>query len=131
MQLITGLIITELTPGIFSTDNSLNFKHKENTFIAFEIERLIPHMLSTQGPKMAVADVNGDRLDDLFIGGAKGQAGVLFIQNQSGGFNRSDQKVFEIDSAAEDTNSAFFDANQDGFIDLLVVSGGQEFEGKF
>jgi hypothetical protein len=121
----------ELTPGIFSTDNSLNFKHKENTFIAFEIERLIPHMLSNQGPKMAVADVNGDRLDDLFIGGAKGQAGVLFIQDRSGGFNRSDQKVFEIDSAAEDTNSAFFDANQDGFIDLLVVSGSQETEGSF
>lgn len=117
--------------GLLTTESSLNFTHKENTFIAFEIERLIPHMLSTQGPKMSVADVNGDQLEDIFIGGAKGHAGELFIQNQTGEFIKSNQKVFEIDSAAEDTNSVFFDANQDGFMDLIVVSGGQEVEGRF
>lgn len=111
--------------------DTLDFKHNENSFTAFEVERLIPHMLSTQGPKMSIGDVNGDTLDDLFIGGAKGQAGALFFQDASGNFHNRNQHVFQLDSAAEDTNSAFFDADNDGNLDLIVVSGGQEKEGSF
>ncbi|HRG78054.1 MAG TPA: VCBS repeat-containing protein [Cyclobacteriaceae bacterium] len=117
--------------GLLKQSATVDFKHKENSFTAFEVERLIPHMLSTQGPKISVADVTGDKLDDLFIGGAKGQSGTLFIQGTSGNFSEQNQKVFQADSTAEDTNSAFFDANNDGFLDLIVVSGGQEFVGNF
>ncbi len=108
---------------------SIDFTHRENDFTGFEIERLIPHTLSTQGPKAAVGDVNGDQLDDVFIGGAKGQSGVLFIQDQQGRFRTSGQAVFDSDSLAEDTNAVFFDADGDGENDLVVVSGGQEQEG--
>lgn len=110
---------------------TLDFKHDENSFTAFEVERLIPHMISTQGPKMSIGDVNGDRLDDLFIGGAKGQAGVLFFQDASGNFHKRNENALQRDSAAEDTNSVFCDVNNDNYLDLIVVSGGQELEGKF
>ncbi len=112
-------------------DNSIAFTHYENEFTGFEDERLIPHALSMQGPKMAVADINGDRLDDLFIGGGRGQTGTLFIQDRSGKFIKSSQVAFDADSLAEDTNAAFFDANGDGKQDLVVVSGGQEKEGNY
>lgn len=119
------------TTRLLMPAGALDFKHRENSFTAFEVERLIPHMLSTQGPKMSIGDVNADKLDDLFIGGAKGQAGALFLQTASGDFKKQTQKAFQMDSAAEDTNSAFFDADNDGYLDLIVVSGGQEKEGSF
>lgn len=109
--------------------DSIDFVHRENEFTGFEVERLMLHTLSMQGPKVAVADVNGDGLDDFFIGGGKGQAGVLFIQDRSGNFRKSAQKVFEADSLSEDTNTVFFDANGDEKQDLIVVSGGQEYDG--
>ena len=109
--------------------DSIDFVHRENEFTGFEVERLMPHTLSMQGPKVAVADVNGDQLDDFFIVGGKNQTGTLFIQNRSGKFKKSAQNVFEADSLSEDTNAVFFDANGDGKQDLVVVSGGQEQEG--
>ena len=106
------------------------FVHRENDFNAFNQEKLIPHMISTQGPRLAVGDVNGDGLQDFFAGGAEGQSGELFLQNRRGDFVRSTQPSFETDSASEDTGCAFFDADGNGTLDLLVASGGQEFRGQ-
>ena len=106
------------------------FIHKEDDFNAFNAEKLIPHMVSTQGPNLAVGDVNGDELEDFFVGGAAGQAGALFLQNKSGDFARSAQKVFARDSASEDAGMVFFDADGNKALDLLVVSGGQVFTGR-
>lgn len=103
------------------------FRHKENDFVPFNDEKLIPHMLSTQGPKIAIGDVNNDLREDFFIGGATGQPGAIFIQDQKGGFSLSNQKSLLLDSMAEDTGAAFFDANGDGKLDLIVVGGGQQF----
>lgn len=111
---------------LLATDHSINYVHHENEFTGFEAERLMPHALSTQGPKMAIGDVNGDHRDDVFIGGAAGQAGQLYVQDHQGELVFSSQSVFEMDSIAEDTHAVFFDANGDGKNDLLVVSGGQE-----
>ena len=104
------------------------WKHEENKFNDFNKQYLIPHMESTRGPKMAVADVNHDGLDDLFICGAKGQPGCLMIQTKTGKFVKSDTAVFAGNASSEGVDAVFFDANNDGFPDLYVVSGGNEYE---
>ncbi len=106
---------------------SMDFTHRENVFSDFEREPLIPRMLSTEGPLMAVADVNSDGLDDVFIGGAKDQPGHLLVQRRSGGFVETNEQLFERDRVSEDLGAVFFDANGDGHPDLYVVSGGSEF----
>jgi hypothetical protein len=105
----------------------LPFAHHENPYVDFDRERLMPKMLSTEGPALAVADVNGDGLDDIFIGGAKGQASALLIQRQDGTFARSNERLFAEDSLSEDVGAVFVDANGDGHPDLYVVTGGNEF----
>lgn len=105
----------------------LGFTHQENDFVDFDRERLIPKMMSTEGPALAVADVNGDGLDDMFLGGAKEQAGKLLIQRRDGTFASASEKVFAADAISEDVGALFFDANGDGRPDLYVVSGGNEY----
>jgi hypothetical protein len=107
----------------------VNFKHQENTFFDYTREPLMPHLLSTEGPALAVGDVNGDGLDDFYVGGAKWQPGKLFIQQSNGTFRSTNQPALAADSLDEDVDAVFFDANGDGYQDLLVVSGGNEFWG--
>jgi hypothetical protein len=104
----------------------LDYTHQENLMVDFDRDRLTYHMISTEGPKAILGDVNGDGMEDVFIGGAKGFAGDLFIQNANGNFRPSNQKVFENDKFSEDRNGVFFDANGDGSLDLVVASGGNE-----
>jgi len=104
----------------------IDFRHSENNFVDFDRDRLIYHMLSTEGPKISVADVNKDGKDDFFIGGAKDQPGALFQQGL-GNFKQTNQKLFETDKISEDLGSTFFDADGDGDLDLYVCSGGNEF----
>ncbi len=106
-----------------------DFTHKENWFVDFDRDRLIYHMLSTEGPRMAAGDVNGDGREDVFIGGAKDQASALYLQTAAGGFQRSVQPVFEQDKDSEDVDALLFDADGDGDLDLYVASGGNEFPG--
>lgn len=105
------------------------FEHKENDFNAFSSEKLIPHMVSTQGPKISVGDANGDGREDFFIGGAAGQSGELFLQQASGEFLSLHQPALKDDALFEDTSSAFLDADGNGTLDLFVVGGGQEHSG--
>jgi hypothetical protein len=105
----------------------ISWSHHENTFVDFDRERLMPRMVSTEGPALAVADVNGDGLDDVFLGGAKDQPSTLLIQQSDGRFAPSNTGVFAADSVSEDVAAVFFDANGDRYPDLYVVSGGNEF----
>ena len=104
----------------------LDFKHKENVFNDFTKEVLLPYKQSTLGPCITRGDANGDGLDDVFIGGAKGQSAKLFIQNKEG-FIAQSTPVFLQDKEYEDLDALFIDVEGDGDQDLIVVSGGNEF----
>jgi hypothetical protein len=101
----------------------LEFKHLEDSYSDFSREHLIPHSLSNEGPALVAADVNGDKLEDVFIGGATGQNAMLFIQKKDGTFN---PQPFPDDRFSDDVDAAFFDADGDGDLDLYIVHGGNE-----
>ena len=108
--------------------HGLDYIHKENEFDDFKEEVLLPHKLSNNGPFSASEDVNNDGLDDIFIGGASGQEGVLFIQTVEGKFKRSLSSPWTKDKESEDLGALFFDLDGDGDKDLYVTSGGSEFK---
>ncbi|MBX2890335.1 MAG: CRTAC1 family protein [Saprospiraceae bacterium] len=112
-----------------SGSKGLDFVHKEDPYEDFDHERLLPWRLSLPGPEMAVGDVNGDGLDDFYIGGATGFAGALYLQNANGQFSKTSQATWEADKAHEDTGMVLFDADGDGDLDLFVASGGNSAQG--
>jgi hypothetical protein len=107
----------------------IDFRHDENTsYPSLQRRPFLPRSLSTEGPAMAVGDVTGNGLDDVFLGGAAGQPGALYVQQSTGRFRRADesQAVWDRDRKHEDVDAAFFDATGNGALDLYVVSGVQE-----
>jgi len=119
--------VTTSEKFVTKVDSLLNFRHKEGNTIEFDRNPLVPFASTHEGPAIAIADVNEDGKDDIFIGGAKAQSSILFIKDSAGGFTPSQTDLFEIDARSEDIAQIFFDANGDGSEDLLVVSGGNEF----
>lgn len=105
-----------------------NWMHQENDFLDFDKQYLIPHMQSARGPKLAVADINKDGLDDFYVCGAAGQPGALMIQSTTGKFMPADTAVFSKTKQSEEVDAVFFDANNDGAADLYVVSGGNQYD---
>ena len=105
---------------------NISFCHKENLFNDFERESLLPHKMSEQGPAVAVADINADGLDDLFLGGSMGNPGAIYLQNTEGDFVAVQKQLMEDEKLFEDVSATFFDADRDGDMDLYLVSGGNE-----
>jgi enediyne biosynthesis protein E4 len=114
--------VTDVTKQV-----ALNFTHRENEFVDYNRDVLLKQMYSTLGPALAKGDVNGDGLEDVFLGGAKGKPSKLFVQQAKGTFSENDVAVFAADSLAEDVAALFFDVDGDKDLDLFVVTGGNEF----
>ena len=103
-----------------------NVRHREKFFDDFKREKLLPNKLSQLGPGVSWADIDGDGDDDVYIGGASGFPGRVFVNNGSGSFANRSQLVFKNDAGHEDMGSIFIDPDSDGDLDLFVVSGGVE-----
>ncbi|MBA4166100.1 MAG: VCBS repeat-containing protein [Chitinophagaceae bacterium] len=110
-------------------DVGLSYAHTENSFAEFDRDPLIPHMVSTEGPGLAVGDINKDGLQDVFIGSSKGYKSGVFIQQPDGKFIRVPQPSIELDSSYEDVDACWVDLNNDSNVDLVVASGGNEYYG--
>lgn len=113
-----------------TASSGLDFIHRENNFNEFDREALIPHLMSSGGPALAVGDINHDGLEDVFLGNARDAAAKVFVQNQQGKFTKIQQPSIEKDSTYEDVDAVFADVNADTHLDLVVASGGNEFFGK-
>ncbi len=112
----SALLFTE-----YGNDLNIRYQHREDEFVDFREQPLLPHLNSHNGPGLAVGDVNGDGLDDFYAGGAANATGGLFVQTKTGTFTRT---TVGTDTLADDMGALFFDADSDGDADLYVVSGG-------
>lgn len=123
--------VTGIAPQVFknvSKEKGLDFKHQENDFVDFKVEVLMPYQLSKMGPALASADVNKDGYLDVFVGGAIGQSSLLYLQRSDGSFVLSIDQPWQKEQESEDVKALFFDIENDGDVDLYVVSGGNEYE---
>ena len=113
-----------------TNQTGLNYQHTENLFNEFDRESLIPHMNSTEGPALAVADINHDGLEDVFVGASKTFHNAIFIQNASGSFTRMKEPALELDSMWENVDAIWVDVNRDTHVDLIIANGGNEYYGE-
>jgi len=125
-HLVDSVCLKNLFFEDISNSYPIEFIHKEENFNDFERDKLLYNMLSTEGPRMCQGDLNGDELDDIYVGGAKGQPGALLMQLPNGTFSLVKQNLFEKDKISEEMDCAMFDADGDKDLDLYVASGGNE-----
>ncbi|MFN4145753.1 MAG: VCBS repeat-containing protein [Runella sp.] len=111
------------TKPLLEATQTLDFTHRENPSIDFNTQILLPYLYSYAGPRLAIGDLNADGLEDIYVCGASNQSAQLFLQNLNGSFAPKPQSAFAADAAYEDRDAVFFDAEQDGDLDLYVVSG--------
>lgn len=120
----TYQVTIAVDPFFHEVKSPVNHVNKSNAINDFKRQPLLINPLSFSGPCLIKGDVNGDGLEDIFVGGGNGQSASIYIQQKNGQFIQKKQAAFEADKLSEDADAVFFDANGDGFNDLYVVSGG-------
>lgn len=118
----SGIRFEEITDQV-----QLDYVHEENPFVEFNREPLMPFMVSQNGPALAVGDVNGDGLDDIFLGNSKGNSSALYQQESGGVFREVTPEIISRDSLLEDVDAVWTDLDNDGDLDLVVAAGGNEY----
>ena len=113
-----------------TSTTGLNYRHFENPFNEFNREQLLPHMVSTEGPALAIADINHDGLEDVFIGASKTFHNAIFLQTTGGKFVKIAEPAMLQDSMWENVDAVWTDVNNDGNLDLVIATGGNEYYGK-
>ncbi|HUR11703.1 MAG TPA: VCBS repeat-containing protein [Flavitalea sp.] len=112
---------------ISATSIKNDAEHKENVYVDFDRERLMPLQLSMEGPKACAGDINGDKLEDIIVGGAKGDEVKILLQQPNGTFIATTSPELQTSkSLFEDAGLELFDADKDGDNDLLIASAGNE-----
>jgi len=112
-----------------TSPSAVDFTHTEQQYFDFGSQRAVLQRYSQLGPPITTGDVNGDGLEDFFIGGASAQSGKIFIQNKNGGFDAKD--LIKGVKTGEDLGAVFFDSDGDKDVDLLITGGSPEFENNF
>ncbi|MES2648476.1 MAG: VCBS repeat-containing protein [Bacteroidota bacterium] len=117
-------INTTINPFLKEVESPVKYLHAATPINDFKRQPLLVNPFSFSGPCMVKGDVNGDQLEDIFVGGGSGKAGSLFLQTKAGQFVATSQPAFEKDNMCEDADAVFIDCNIDGKLDLYVTSGG-------
>ena len=120
-----GYAFTDITAS-----TGVKYLHQENVFQEFNREQLIPQMNSTEGPALAVADINHDGLEDFYIGSGRGGKSAVYLQGKNEKFIQLAQPALALDSNYEDIDAVWADVNKDGHLDLIVGTGGNEYFGQ-
>jgi enediyne biosynthesis protein E4 len=120
------------TPAFLNitSETGINHTHIENPFNEFDRELLMPRMVSTEGPAVAVADINHDGLEDIFIGAAKSYQSAVYLQQKTGKFTKLLQPAMVLDSMWEAVDAQWIDCNNDTHLDLVIATGGNEYYGE-
>lgn len=106
----------------FTEEKIIEYAHEEDSYSDFKNEKLIPYKVSDLGPAIATGDIDNNGFDDLFVGGASGKESFILYNNGSSLLKENFQ-AFKEDIDFEDNAAAFFDADNDGDLDLMVVTG--------
>lgn len=119
--------VQQLLQNVTAT-TGISFLHKERDYIDFSVQKLLPHKFSQYGPALAVGDVNGDQLEDFFVGGSYGYSGTFFLQKPDGKFTEKylQPAATMENKQQEDGGVLLFDAENDGDLDLFITGSGYE-----